>query len=270
MPEGHISIGNQERGFESRTAEAAPRETKIEKVAHYRAPAERSMQPGLETAAEAPVLDAWAGSFGVTHVLEVVFGRDDRVAVTEVRRNPWRQICALSIRAKTGREFVGTGWLIGPRAVATAGHCVYLHREGGFAESIDVIPARNGAQRPFGSFPAKRMKSVDGWIKEKRPDCDYGVIQLDDDIGSKLGWWEVRTEPDEFLLGTDANISGYPADRDSATRQYFHARKLQDVSPGLLYYRIDTFGGQSGSPVWQTTGDRACCNRDSHVRRRHR
>jgi glutamyl endopeptidase len=262
-PEGHTSMRSEDANGPTLMLEpyepATPRrETRVEPVTGYRplvlgqpstpAPLESSGDDG------GPVLDAWAGSFGVSATLEVVFGNDDRVLITEVDRNPWRQICALRIRTTTGKMYAGTAWFIGPKALATAGHCVYLHNEGGFAQTVEVIPGLNGSLRPYSSFFSTRLRAVDGWIRTKRPDCDYGVILLDDDAGNRLGWWNVRSERDELLTKTEANICGYPQDRDQATRQYFHARKLGDVSPGLLYYRIDTFGGQSGSPIWQNTG----------------
>jgi glutamyl endopeptidase len=200
---------------------------------------------------------ASAGSFGDSVVLEVVIGNDDRRRVTNVQAFPWRQICALRIMARTGKQYVGTGWLIGRHALATAGHCVFLHREQGWARFIDVILALDGTARPFGAIRATRFRAVDGWVQDKRRDCDYAVIQLDDvHPGDQLGWFEVAAEVDGDLVGTTVNISGYPADLDQAARQYFHARELVNISPEFLLYDIDTYGGQSGSPIWQTVDDR--------------
>jgi glutamyl endopeptidase len=212
--------------------------------------------PSVEVEPHYP--DAAIASFGDTMLLEAVIGNDDRVRVAEadLARNPFRQICALRIKAKTGPMFVGTGWLIGPRALATAGHCVFLQQEGGWAESIDVIPAKFGNKEPLGSFRAKRFRAVDGWVKQQSRDFDYGVILLDKDSpGDSLGWFTVDAESDADLKASQANISGYPADKDNANFQYFHARPVMDVSPTRLMYDIDTFGGQSGSPVWEDSAD---------------
>src|SRR5205823_4880635 len=128
--------------------------------------------------------DVAAASFGssATHtnavVLEAVIGTDDRVRVSPQRMamNPWRQICALRIVSQTDSAFVGTGWFIAPGVLATAGHCVFLQDEGGWAKSIRVIPAKNGSDQPFGTLTSTRFAAVDGWVKQRSRDFDYGVI----------------------------------------------------------------------------------------------
>lgn len=203
--------------------------------------------------------DAAAASFGNTMLLEAVIGNDDRARVANqlLAGNPWRQICALRIRAQTGPMFVGTGWFIGAKALATAGHCVFLQNEGGWAEWIDVIPGKYGSAEPFGRMRSEKFACVDGWTKDRSRDCDYGVIFLEDDaVGKKVGSFEVQALSDTELQGIDAKISGYPWDRDRAEYQYFHERPLMSVTSTRLNYDIDTFGGQSGSPIWQDTEER--------------
>jgi V8-like Glu-specific endopeptidase len=203
----------------------------------------------------APVRDAAEGSFGETQMLEAVIGQDDRVRVADplMSSNPWRQICALRIRAKTGTIYVGTGWFIGPRLLATAGHCVFMQKEGGWADAIDVIPGKHGQTEPFGRVTSHRFATVDGWIEGAAVrDFDYGVIFLDDPaVGAKVGNFEVEAALDGELVDITARISGYPADRDQAEFQYYHERPLQSVTQTRLLYDIDTFGGQSGSPIWR-------------------
>lgn len=203
------------------------------------------------------LLDAAAGSFSDLVTLEVVLGNDDRVKVDRalLRRNPWRQICALRIRSATGKAFVGTGWYIAPRVLATAGHCVFMQKEGGWARSIEVIPARHGGEAPYGRTASERFGSVAGWVDQGLRQYDYGVIFLaDEEPGRAVGNFEVRDLGDSELRAGIANISGYPADRDRAEYQYFHARELRGVSPAQLDYEIDTYGGQSGSPIWLDRG----------------
>lgn len=60
-------------------------------------------------------------------VLESIIGTDDRVRIQNPSVYPWRAICALRMTAKDGSRWIGTGFLVGPGTVITAGHCVYLH-----------------------------------------------------------------------------------------------------------------------------------------------
>jgi glutamyl endopeptidase len=270
-PEEHVRVDNFSQLSESTTLEVgeAPRVVKnAVTLPYYQPPKPRRRRGfiqesavmiggGEETSAfesAGPILDVSVASFGYTDILETVFGNDDRVKVSQdnMRDNPWRQICSLRIRSQRGREYVGTGWFIAPKVLATAGHCVYLTQEGGWPESIAVIPARYGGGGPFGSVTATRFATVKGWTIKKERDFDYGVIFLeDDDAGKKVGNFEVRALSDRELKGVAAKVSGYPADRDSAQFQYYHERPVMDVTSGRLMYDIDTFGGQSGSPLFQ-------------------
>src|SRR5882672_823815 len=83
-----------------------------------------------------PAVSASLASFGTRAHPEIVIGDDDRRAVPEPTQSPWRHICALRIVSASGKEYVGTGWFAGPYTILTAGHCVYLHDDGGWAESI--------------------------------------------------------------------------------------------------------------------------------------
>ena len=207
---------------------------------------------------EGPVQDVAAASFSDLVTLEVVFGNDDRVKVDKVRlkRNPWRQICALRIKSTTNKTYVGTGWYIAPGLLATAGHCVFMQKEGGWAKSIQVIPAKYGSDEPYGKLTSQRFGSVAGWVDKGLREYDYGVILLGDRAAGKaVGNFEVQALTEPELKDAMANISGYPADRESAAYQYFHARDLTRVSLAHLEYEIDTYGGQSGSPVWLDRGN---------------
>jgi glutamyl endopeptidase len=187
---------------------------------------------------------------------ESVVNTDDRVRVPDVYQYPWRAICALRITSRTGNQYVGTGWLAGPSLVVTAGHCVYLHKDGGWAREITVIPALDGNEAPrFGPIKARRLRTVDGWVNGKAAGSDYGGILLDQPLGETLGYFAVGALGDDQLKRSWANISGYPTDRGSAREQYYHARLLVEVNESRLFYDIDTFGGQSGSPIWFTADD---------------
>jgi V8-like Glu-specific endopeptidase len=214
----------------------------------------------LESATESMEVfpDAAVASLGDHTLLEVVIGNDDRVKVAPelLGRNPWRQICALRIRSTSNRTYVGTAWFIAPGVLATAGHCVFLHDDGRWPQFIDVIPSKSGQTEPFGRVRATRFATVDGWTQQRSRDFDYGVIFLDDTRpGTLVGNFEVAALANAELGGVVTKVSGYPADRERAEFQFFHERPLVDVTQTRLVYDIDTFGGQSGSPIWVDTNE---------------
>lgn len=224
----------------------------------------RDQLPGQSD--EAHLLDAWYADFAdadTTALIrqqphlsettaEVVIGTDDRIRITNTTAYPWRTICSLRITARDGSRWIGTGWLVGPRTVITAGHVVYMHSRGGWVRSIEVTPGRNAANRPFGFCNATNFHSVKGWTRKRKRSHDYGAIILPRDCryGSQLGYFGYANLNFFSLFNLNVNLSGYPGDKPSGT-QWWHARRIKWVTGRTLVYNIDTAGGQSGSPVWR-------------------
>ncbi|MEL6142665.1 MAG: serine protease, partial [Bacteroidota bacterium] len=192
-----------------------------------------------------------------TSVKEVVLGRDDRRKVRNTRRFPYRAIVQLTITAKNGRRYVGTGWLVSPRTVITAGHCVYLHGAGGWAKSIQVTPGMNASSKPFGTCRATSFRSVRGWVNSKKRDYDYGAIILPKNcrFGQRTGVFRFAAYSSRYLYRKYINISGYPGDKGGKT-QWYHAKRISRITSKRLVYNIDTAGGQSGSPIFLRFGRR--------------
>lgn len=197
----------------------------------------------------------FAAPAAVPDVAEVVIGPDDRTQVTNTTAIPWRRICSLLITSADGNRWIGTGWLIGPRTVITAGHCVYMHASGGWARSIEVIPGRNASNKPLGSCVATDFRSVRGWVERQKRACDYGAIILPANFpfGSTVGTFDFAQVANSQLTGLRVNLAGYPGDKPTGT-QWFHSRVLTSITPRTLVYDIDSAGGQSGAPVWWRQG----------------
>jgi len=218
------------------------------------------MAMAAETANTQPV-DAWYGSHGTRlsrvvasrrdpaggaeMIAEVIIGNDDRQRIHDTTKYPFGCICSLSIVSRNGTRFVGTGWLADPQTVITAGHCLYLHHEGGWAAEIEVFPGRNGPDKPFTAKAAK-LWSTRGWTERASGPEDYGAIRLDHPIPA-VGHFGYAAETDEFLKAHICNVVGYPADKDG--QLWGHARRLSSVRHDTLTYDIDTYGGNSGGPL---------------------
>jgi len=201
-------------------------------------------ESAMEATDEAVVSEAVA-------VLEVILGTDDRVRIQATSEVPWRRICALRITFPSGALYRGTGFLIGPRALATAGHCVYLHNQGGWARKVQVIPGANGTATPYGSAESTQFRSVNGWVNGKRPESDYGCIVLPPNAfgGTNLGSFGFSAMTPQALVAKPAVLAGYPGDKPFA-ELWGMSRKIKTVTATTLSYDIDTMGGQSGAPVY--------------------
>lgn len=180
---------------------------------------------------------------------ESFIGDDDRTRVLDTQLSPWRQIAALRIFSPFGAH-LGTAWFVGPKTLVTAGHCVYHERDmGGWAQAIEVSPGRNGDEIPI-RVEAIEFSALDRWIETHDPNFDIAALHLEDPIGEQFGWFAVASLPSEDLPNYLVNISGYPKRPGSGEQQWFHMNRISHVEQRRIYYDVDTFGGQSGAPVW--------------------
>ncbi|HEV2606334.1 MAG TPA: trypsin-like serine protease [Microvirga sp.] len=183
---------------------------------------------------------------------ESIIGKDDRILIADSHKYPWRRIAGLILYPSPPMSgtYIGTGWFIGPKTLLTAGHCVYSKTDfGGQVGSVEVSPGRFGSKFPHGTVKAARFSTLKVWKETGNPDYDIGCIHLDEPLGEQVGWFKIASLPDADLANRLVNISGYPADK-GGTKQYFHANRVRNIAPRRISYDIDTYGGQSGSPIW--------------------
>lgn len=185
--------------------------------------------------------------------LESIIGAtDERTRIQPTTDAPWRMICALEIDGPWG-GFVGTGWLVGPRTIITAGHCVFdANQMGGWARSITVTPGRNGTDKPFGSFVATRFSTTDRWQQAQDADFDMAAIHVEpaNALPASHGWFAVGSFPNEALMNQFVNVSGYPSDKASGAEQWWARNRIKAATPRRIFYDVDTMGGQSGAPAY--------------------
>ena len=181
---------------------------------------------------------------------------DDRVKVLDPTIYPWSTICKLFITAGNGAIYVGSGFIVGSPDghgyhVLTAGHCVYNPESGGWATSIEIIPALNENYLPFWHAYAISIRTYTGWTDYQMPEYDMALITLDRNIGDYTGWMGIKTEgyTDPIYTGT-LHTAGYPADLDDGYCMYWDSDTGISATEYNHWYNMDTYGGQSGSPVW--------------------
>lgn len=176
---------------------------------------------------------------------ESIIGKDDRKRVQNTRAYPFRAVALITFSGSRC-----TGWLIAADTVATAGHCVHSGGKRGAWYSVSgfrVYPGRDGSSAPFGSCTAKRLYSNTGWTEQASSQHDFAAIKLDCDIGRTTGWfgyfWTRGT-----LDGRRAVVSGYPGDKPLT--QWRSVGEVEATRTFEVFYQNDTYGGQSGAPVY--------------------
>jgi V8-like Glu-specific endopeptidase len=182
---------------------------------------------------------------------------------------PWNTICTLRFDPEKDGTLgaVGSGVLVTPYTVLTAGHCVYKRNQGEYNQSdIHVQPAAYLAGSfvayPYGTRIADHKHTNSKFADasyEPKGDVDYGVLHIVCPFEEIDTFMPVRFDYTPSLV----NVSGYPVedlpDPSRAFDQWFDAGPVTNTWARQLEYDTRSTGGASGAPAWVlfgTTGER--------------
>lgn len=171
-----------------------------------------------------------------------------RQEMTRPGDHPWSAHVRLLFTLPSGEPSVGTGWVIGPRTIITAAHCVY---DGGWIQPIHVKPG--GDNSGFNTVPAVHSDVTRAWLEERgneRQKSDIGVIYVGDPF-------EAPITPLNYAVYSDAqlrrispgrlSVAGFPANPFGSF--LVDRGDLTAFNPPFLHYNAETSDGQSGAPV---------------------
>lgn len=184
-----------------------------------------------------------------------VCGSDNRVQVSDTTETPYDSVCYLLITMPDGSQYRGSGWFSGYGTVITAGHCVYDTDTNTWAQSIEVIPGRDGSYYPYGSQTSSDLHTSSAYVNNGDSNYDYAAVILPNtDMGKKVGTLGFGQFSDSTLESATFTVDGYPSDKDGHN-QWYATGVPTSVSEYKVYYNIDTHGGDSGGPDWITYND---------------
>ncbi len=165
--------------------------------------------------------------------------------ITDTTIGPWLNTVYLVISTPDGIR-TGSGFMIGPNTIATAGHIVYQQEWGGFANNIRVIPARNGVQQPFGSYLTTDYACGGNWYYYQDNTDDWAIIRINYNIGLSTGYLGLKWQSSSYN-GTTAKAVGYPEEDD--LHMYYSSGTVNYSAARLLRGSWSLQGGMSGGPV---------------------
>ena len=191
-----------------------------------------------------------------------IIGTDQRKQVNNTKKYPYRAVVLIRFKTPEGASRC-TGWMINKNTLATAGHCVYDPGVGWYNyKKFKMYPGYTGSKAPYGSCKAKDLYTVSGWADNGWDDYDYGAIKLKCKVGKKTGWFGYFWTS-ESLKGRKITIAGYPGDK--LLTQWKSKGKVTVSQPRRVFYKNDTTGGMSGSPVYYKKPDCGQCSMAVHA-----
>ncbi|KAF5703978.1 peptidase glutamyl endopeptidase I [Fusarium globosum] len=169
------------------------------------------------------------------------------------------------LRDKEASWPMATGWLVKEDIVVTAGHCAYDHSHNlGRLVKVKAYVGYRGRKTVGDSERVEHqcgtaVATTSGWVNTVGGEeaSDISLIKLSKPfktVGKCFTWTQTPIAQAAAGLG----VVGYPGDiRDDGergARMYEMFRKtdynLESSDLHMLDYRIDTYGGNSGSPVF--------------------
>jgi V8-like Glu-specific endopeptidase len=197
------------------------------------------------------------------------FDDDLRVRVANPRAYPFSAVCAVRSFFPGGKVTGGTGFLVGPRLLLTAGHNIIA--DGQAVDQVLVYPALNGSYENLllPSALASRWLTVNFWKESENPAYDYGALVLPTDVGTRVGWLSIEKRADgDFFSGLPINTAGYPLDCpapaggacpiEEGTWMWADQGSVNRVDGQKIYYsNLKMAEGDSGAPIFTyRPGDR--------------
>lgn len=153
-----------------------------------------------------------------------------------------------------GPATYATGFLYGPNSVATVGHNLFNIYRGGWANWIEVIPARNGLNSaPFGTYFAVTMSVHGSWFQSRLEAFDIGFIHLNSSVHS-ANIFSLTSPNDASLNGLSVTATGYPEYASVVGSMWRSFGRITSAHPNSLVSTHPRDSGLSGSPVYNSFG----------------
>jgi V8-like Glu-specific endopeptidase len=183
---------------------------------------------------------------------------------------PWRSVVFITSTFPDGTPGYGSGVMVGPNDVLTAGHLLYSSEHGGEADYVAVTPAydQDPHEEPFGTtyaygwhyFPDFQL-GVEGpniLTGDDNPttlsgtELDVALLDLDVPLGIDTGWMAL----DPTFVSGNVNVTGYPGGQYgyNVMNEYGYVRDdavdwFTDTS------NLEIHPGNSGGPLWYLGND---------------
>lgn len=143
---------------------------------------------------------------------------EHRIQIKQTQDWPYRVHGHMIMRFPGEKPYTGSGILVGPNHVLTAGHNLYNPNAPvgkRWATEIFFSPGRDQDHYPYGDFKGCILLVHEQWEKndKKKDDYDFGMVILDSSIGNITGWSGLLSLPDSLIKEWGVSVTGYPGEK---------------------------------------------------------
>lgn len=205
---------------------------------------------GEETPEQRMKREALEREFGIeANVLEGIVGKDNQYRIRNTKVNPYRKVVRVYMQFPGGGSYVGSGTMIAPDLVLTAGHNVYDINKDRWASKVQVVPAQNGNSAPYGTYTASNyfiLRDYKTVSSANQFQYDVAVIKLSRKV-SGVGYLPISKGGH---VGQRVQVPGYPSYSSSKDGyMYTMFGNITQRERNLFLFPMDTEAGQSGGPI---------------------
>ena len=183
---------------------------------------------------------------------EKVIGPDNRVRVTNTNAKPYKAIAKMRMYFSCcGGWYVGTGFMVSKTKMLTAGHCVYCQKHRHWVDKIEYYFGYNSRTgKSYKTYTGNTWRWVYTAYQNGDSNWDCAVIVFPTSIGSKTGYFKpLWNKTNSYLTKNTFRVAGYPG----GVNLSYCKGKVKIVDSQHIKYKMDTEGGQSGGPVYNTS-----------------
>jgi V8-like Glu-specific endopeptidase len=172
---------------------------------------------------------------------------DTDLTSISLKSSKYRAVCRIVSTFSGNQKRYGSGCLIHPLWVLTAGHVVFNTGPDPtkpLAKSVNMAPSAEGGVNPYGALDSDDFRVFPGWTTSPSPSNDLALVR----IPNQTLYSRVQsTIP--LSLATDSQdivLVGYPV---RPTVLAYRNDGDGILSGNLLEYRLNSESGMSGGPV---------------------